>query len=501
LEALDHSDPFVRMWAVRLLGDENRVTPGIASRLAALARSEPNIEVRNQLACSARRLPSKECLQIVQQLVTQKRDADDSRQPLLIWWALEAKVGAHPDEVLALFESASLWREPLVEKHLLSRLMRRFAQAGTRHDLLACARIFDLSPSADHTQILTDGFAAAFKGRPMTGFPEELVAAMERHHVDSVAVRLRQLGADAVDTALQTIANENASPETRIEALSILSEVSLPKSVPVVLRVVKSARDGAVRTAAIRALQLHDDQGIARALLEQFHSFDAEAQSAALAVLSGRASFALDLAKTVKAGSIKAEVIPPSVVRKMRLHKNDELRQLAAQLWPNVGGASVAVLEKRIAEVAVALREGTGDPWSGQPLFDQRCGVCHALFGRGGQIGPDLTAFERSNLQNMLLNIVNPNAEIREGYENYLVTTKSGRLLSGFLVERDDRMSVIRGPDGQNTSITADDLEEMKPAGMSLMPEGLLDGLNPQQLRDLFAYLRSTQPLVPKPAR
>jgi putative heme-binding domain-containing protein len=101
----------------------------------------------------------------------------------------------------------------------------------------------------------------------------------------------------------------------------------------------------------------------------------------------------------------------------------------------------------------------------------------------------------------MLLNIVNPNAEIREGYENYLVTTKSGRLLSGFLVERDDRISVLRGPDGQNTSVTADDLEEMKPAGLSLMPEGLLDGLDLQQLRDLFAYLRSTQPLVPKPAR
>ena len=96
----------------------------------------------------------------------------------------------------------------------------------------------------------------------------------------------------------------------------------------------------------------------------------------------------------------------------------------------------------------------------------------------------------------MLLNVVNPNAEIREGYENYLVATKDGRTLSGFLADKDDRVIVIRGLDGQNTALPRDQIAEMKSAGMSLMPEGLLDGWNEQQVRDLFAYLRSTQPLV-----
>lgn len=35
----------------------------------------------------------------------------------------------------------------------------------------------------------------------------------------------------------------------------------------------------------------------------------------------------------------------------------------------------------------------------------------------------------------------------------------------------------------------------MQPADASLMPEGLLANLSDQQVRDLFAYLRSTQPL------
>jgi putative heme-binding domain-containing protein len=91
---------------------------------------------------------------------------------------------------------------------------------------------------------------------------------------------------------------------------------------------------------------------------------------------------------------------------------------------------------------------------------------------------------------------VNPNAEIREGYENYFVTTKDGRMLSGFLADKDTRVVVLRGIDGENITLPQDQVQEMKSAGLSLMPEGLLDSLNEQQVRDLFGYLRSTQPLV-----
>ena len=96
----------------------------------------------------------------------------------------------------------------------------------------------------------------------------------------------------------------------------------------------------------------------------------------------------------------------------------------------------------------------------------------------------------------MLLSIVNPSAEIREGYENYVVTTRDGRTLSGFLADKDNHVVVLRGIDGENITLPQDQLREMNPAGLSLMPEGLLDGLNEQQVRDLFAYLRSNQPLV-----
>ena len=94
----------------------------------------------------------------------------------------------------------------------------------------------------------------------------------------------------------------------------------------------------------------------------------------------------------------------------------------------------------------------------------------------------------------MLLNIVNPSAEIREGYGTFLVSTNDGRLLSGILMDQDPKSVVIRGSDGHDLAIPRDEIEEMKASPSSLMPEGLLKDLKPTEIVDLFAFLRSTQP-------
>jgi putative heme-binding domain-containing protein len=96
----------------------------------------------------------------------------------------------------------------------------------------------------------------------------------------------------------------------------------------------------------------------------------------------------------------------------------------------------------------------------------------------------------------MLLNVVNPSAEIREGFENYVVRTADGRMLTGFIADQDTNVVVIRGADGQNLSLSRDEIEDLRASRTSLMPDGQLKPLSDQQIRDLFAYLRSTQPLA-----
>ena len=125
----------------------------------------------------------------------------------------------------------------------------------------------------------------------------------------------------------------------------------------------------------------------------------------------------------------------------------------------------------------------------------QRCASCHKLFFKGGKIGPELTSYQRDDLGTMLISIVNPNAEVREGFQFISVVTKDGRTLTGFEVERDLQVTVLRGLDGQDITLRAEEITEVTPMGRSLMPEGLLEGLDQQQLRDFFAYLRISQPI------
>jgi putative heme-binding domain-containing protein len=179
----------------------------------------------------------------------------------------------------------------------------------------------------------------------------------------------------------------------------------------------------------------------------------------------------------------------------MTVYRDDRIAQLIDRHFGSIEGATTVQMQREIDRLAKVVKSQTGDPYLGKRLFTSNCAKCHTLFGQGGQIGPDLTTFKRDDLDNMLLNVVNPSAEIREGFETLLVMTDDGRTASGFLVDRDNQLLVLRGSDGQNVTIPLARIEETLPQRKSLMPEGLLKDYSDQQVRNLFAYLRSTQPL------
>jgi putative heme-binding domain-containing protein len=152
-------------------------------------------------------------------------------------------------------------------------------------------------------------------------------------------------------------------------------------------------------------------------------------------------------------------------------------------------------MRKDIDRLAGVVGNGKGDPYPGKKLYTAKCANCHTLHAHGGFVGPDLTPFKRDDVPHLLLHIINPNAEIREGYESSIVNTESGRTLTGIVMEKDARVVVLRSAEGQRIVLRKDDIELMSVSGISLMPEGLLDGMSEQDVRDLFAYLRSGQPL------
>ena len=153
-------------------------------------------------------------------------------------------------------------------------------------------------------------------------------------------------------------------------------------------------------------------------------------------------------------------------------------------------------LRAEVERFVGVLGEAAGNPYVGKRLFREHCGKCHVLFSEGGEIGPNLTSYQRDDLRRMLLNVVHPSLEIREGYENVVVITGDGRSVNGFVADQDNQVVVLKGADGRLVVIPRDEIDEMQALPRSIMPEKLLDPLDDQQVRDLFAYLRATQPLA-----
>src|SRR5207237_7828869 len=90
VETLYHSNPMVRAWTVRLLGDRKTVSRDIAEELRLKPTCEFDPQVISQLASSAKRLPAAVGLPIIERFMYH-HFADDPHIPLLMWWAIESK--------------------------------------------------------------------------------------------------------------------------------------------------------------------------------------------------------------------------------------------------------------------------------------------------------------------------------------------------------------------------------------------------------------------------
>ncbi len=503
---LGHSDPWVRAWAVRLACDDGRVPPPLLARLEMAASAEDDPRVRSQLAASARRLPPDQSLPLVAALLGRDpeatpADGDDIHIPLLVWWAVERLLSEDRPATLARLggEDGMLWHSRLGRDVLQSRVARRLA-LGTRDDQLAAAGLVASAPAAPHRARLLEGCEQAFAGRSLAAVPAELLAAISRAGGGSRALRLRLADGSTVADALAVVGNADAKPEDRLADIAILGETLAPAAEPVLLAVATAPGDERVRAAALSALEGWSDPAIASAAIALHPGAPPVVAAAALDLLAGRPAWALALLGAIDAGTIEAASVSESVVRRIRLHREPAVAERVAQRFgagpePGSEEAAAAADLERIREV---LAEGSGSPILGRTVFRTTCASCHMLFGEGGQIGPDLTSHDRGDPRALLVHVVNPSATIREGYETTVIVTDEGRTLSGFVVGEDPGLVLLRTADGRTVSVPRDAIDDLHRSPVSIMPAGLLRPLDDQQVRDLFAYLRSTQPLATK---
>ncbi len=123
------------------------------------------------------------------------------------------------------------------------------------------------------------------------------------------------------------------------------------------------------------------------------------------------------------------------------------------------------------------------------------CDRCHTMQGEGGTVGPDLTQVStRFSTWDVLQSIQTPSLAISDQYAATLYTLKDGSTIIGRTLSSDgDTVLVNVNPYQPNTTkaLAKEQIEKEQISPVSLMPGGLINQLNPDELIDLIAYLKA----------
>jgi len=373
----------------------------------------------------------------------------------------------------------------------------------------AVGRLARMLAETDDAQLQLDllrGLSAGYRGQQRAPMPAGW---------DAVEARLAQSGHAEVRTLVQTLSltfgSQRAMESLRATALDAAADAGTRRTavealagardpqLPGLLK--KLLGDAGLRGLALRRLGAFDDADIPGLVLGLYGALPGAERRDALNTLAGRASFAGPLLDAVAAGKVPRADLTAELIRQLKNLRNADLDRRVAEVWGVIRDTSPDMAKEIARYKALYWKGGStpGDASKGRVVFNQVCAQCHHLFDFGGNVGPDITGANRSDLDYLLQNILYPNAVIPNEYRQSLVETKDGRVVSGIVKGQEGGTLVIQAAN-EVVRVPVADVARREQADNSMMPEGLVAQLKEEQVRDLLYYLgRPGQVPLPKP--
>jgi putative heme-binding domain-containing protein len=237
-------------------------------------------------------------------------------------------------------------------------------------------------------------------------------------------------------------------------------------------------------------------------ILTNYRAFEPAAHQDALQTLASRPAWALALMDAVESNVVPRADLTAFTARQMLNLGNERLSARVNALWGEVRETAadkarlISDYRKRLTPESLARADRT----AGRVQFQEACANCHKLFDAGGTIGPDITGAQRQNLDYLLENLVDPSGAVVRDYQMQIIESTSGRVITG-LVVAESKQAVTIQTVNEKVVVPADEIESRVTSSVSMMPDGLLQKLSLEQVRDLVAYVAGpTQVPLPAPA-
>lgn len=217
--------------------------------------------------------------------------------------------------------------------------------------------------------------------------------------------------------------------------------------------------------------------------------------------LASRVTFAKELLDAIEKGTLPRADVPLVTARQVLALNDKTTTERLEKVWGKIGVASKerAALVKKWKESLTDDVIQQSDIANGRALFTKHCSACHKMFGEGQAVGPELTGSQRSNLDYVLENVIDPSAVVPREYQMVNFTLNDDRVVSG-IVLRETKDAITVRTTNDTLTIPVADIVTRKQTPVSIMPEGLFEQLKPNEVRDLVAYLRVKEQ-VPLPKK
>jgi putative membrane-bound dehydrogenase-like protein len=470
----------VREQAVFLAGKLSGEHPELVAALIS-ATGDEAIRVRYN---SALVLGSIEGQQVVDALArVAAKDGSDK------WFraAVLSGIGKRMPEFLSAFR-AQQQAEPIAFASVMKDLGRLFGSGASTE---ACRELLRevLASNADPEWRISTilGLAEGVSGRAKEfGIsPKGLLYAIQGN--TSPASEIKALD-NFVNRVLEIAANPAEKTRQRASAIALLAYTDFEKSQPVLQKFMIPNTVPELSLEAITAFSRLDNPRGAAILLEKiaWSAYTPRIKSAVVAAVVSKPLYINELFLAIERGSISGAELSSADRMRLISDKNPQISDRAKILFKELEGGDRMNVYQDYRKVLTAQV----DPKLGKAVFQKACSACHTYQNIGGKVGPDLTGVKNQPADALLLHILVPNYEVLPAYQSISISTNDGRSFSGWLVSENENSLTLRTTFGTDESILRRNIASLNNTGLSLMPDGLEQGISKDEMAKLIAYLK-----------
>ncbi|MCH9652486.1 MAG: c-type cytochrome [Planctomycetes bacterium] len=488
----NNASEWVRFWAIQLAADEaGPWSPALKTEIAAQLKGSTPLIRRSLASTCQQRIRSGHLDEVQEILKALLSNVDDRNDPLLQalnWYALEPVVASHSELVLEWIPEIKM---PLVQTFVARRMV------GLEGGFESLAAVWKNSSNAEWHTASLKGVLNAYAGvikLPMPVSWPATYARLQKHTDPNVRYDAKVLGtifgdAKVVEEFRAVMNDQSQPPKKRMDALNIL----LTRKAEQLDKTLRSLLDDTdFRTAAIRGLVSVGGKDVPELLLVRYSKVTPAQRQEIIQGLTTRANYAHTLVNAIEKGSVPRTDVSALIIRQMQAINDKKLSSRLKTVWGEIRPISERkqeLIKQYRAELTPATL-ASADMNAGKKLYKKTCATCHKLFGEGQEIGPEITGSQRTSLDYLLDNILDPSAIVPSNYRVVILVLEDGRILQG-IVSEENNLHLTLKTATEKLIIPLSSIEARKTSGVSMMPEGMLDKLTPAERRDLIAYLQS----------